>query len=65
MYARDHHPPHFHALLAEHEELIVISDLSTYSGSLPKKSRKKVVDWAKDNKDFLSATWAAINKQRV
>jgi len=29
IYARDQNPPHFHAIVAEHEELIIISDLST------------------------------------
>ena len=32
VYAREHLPPHFHALYAEHEMLIEISTLATYAG---------------------------------
>ena len=35
VYARDHNPPHFHAMYAEYEELIVIKTLETYAGALP------------------------------
>ena len=47
VYARDHNPPHFHALIAEYEELIVINSLETYSGEIPSKHRKKVIQWLK------------------
>ena len=59
---RDHNPPHFHAVIAEHEELIVISDLSTYSGSIPSKYRKKVIKWAINNKKYLKSEWDKLNK---
>lgn len=62
IYARDHNPPHFHAVIAEHEELIEISDLSTYSGSIPKTHRKKVEEWASMNQDFLISEWERVNK---
>lgn len=57
IYARDHNPPHFHAIVAEHEELIVISDLSTYTGSIPKINRRKVVKWAMKHQGFLMIQW--------
>ena len=37
IYMREHPPPHFHAIYAEYEELIVIDSLSTYIGKLPKQ----------------------------
>lgn len=49
IYARDHNPPHFHAMYAEFEELITIRHLENYSGSIPKKQRKKVIEWAEAN----------------
>lgn len=62
IYARDHNPPHFHAVVAEHEELIVISDLSTYSGSIPRTHRRKVIGWASSNREFLNSEWDRVNK---
>jgi len=37
VFGHDHPPPHVHAVFAEHEALIVISDCSVYRGSLPKQ----------------------------
>lgn len=62
IYSRDHNPPHFHVLIAEYEELIIIEDLSTYSGNVPSKYRKKVIDWAKENQTFLMKNWTLLNK---
>lgn len=63
IYARDHNPPHFHAKYAEHEELIVIDKLQTYSGALPKKQRKKVIRWAAKSKQFLIDKWNELNRR--
>jgi len=41
IYAREHAPPHFHTIYAEHEELIEIKTLFTYAGGLPKPQRQK------------------------
>ncbi|WP_106134019.1 DUF4160 domain-containing protein [Mongoliibacter ruber] len=54
-------PPHFHAKFAEFEELIVIETLETYAGSLPKVQRKKVKDWAKENRQFLLDIFNQLN----
>lgn len=48
VYAREHPPPHFHALFAEYEILIEIRTLDTYAGALPKKQHKAVLEWASD-----------------
>ena len=61
LYSREHPPPHFHALYAEHEELIEIETLNTYNGKLPIKQRKKVIDWAKENKEFLMINFKRLN----
>ena len=61
IYSREHPPPHFHAKFAEYEELIEIETLKTYAGRLPKVQRKKVADWAADNKEFLSGIFKQLN----
>ena len=64
IYARDHNPPHFHAIYAEYEELIVIKTLNTYSGKIPKTQRKKVIDWAADSQGFLMMKWNEFNPDK-
>lgn len=61
IYSRDHPPPHFHVKSAEYEELIVIETLETYAGKMPKAQRKKVTDWAADNKLFLLEIFNKLN----
>ena len=63
MYFFDHNPPHFHAIYAEYQELIIIETLETYSGSIPNKQRKKVIEWAQENKDYLNKKWEEYNPQ--
>ena len=64
IYARDHNPPHFHAIYAEFEELIEIKSLNSYSGSLPKTPRKKVIEWASENKVYLMKKWMEFNSDK-
>jgi len=61
LYSREHFPAHFHALYAEYEELIEIETLNTYAGKLPAKQRKKVIDWAKEHKEFLMTNFKRLN----
>ena len=61
VYSREHPPPHFHAIYAEYEELIVIENLSCYAGELPSTKRKKVIEWAKTKKDFLHENFKRLN----
>jgi hypothetical protein len=61
VYSREHPPPHFHVKYAEHEELIIIETLTTYIGFIPKVQRKKVIDWAKNNKSFILNTFQTLN----
>lgn len=64
IYARDHNPPHFYAIYAEWEELIEIRSLETYSGKFPKSQRKKIIDWASSNQDYLMRRWEELNPSR-
>ena len=61
IYSRDHPPPHFHAKFAEFEEIIVIETLECYRGKIPKVQRKKVTEWAIDNKKFLLDIFNILN----
>ena len=61
IYSREHPPPHFHAKFAEFEELIEIETLETYAGKIPRVQRKKVTDWAGNNKQFLLDTFKQLN----
>lgn len=61
VYSREHPPPYFHAIYAEHEELIEIETLETYAGKLPKNKRKRVVDWAKENKQVFAENFKRLN----
>ena len=61
VYSREHPPPHFHALFAEFEELIIIETLQTYIGHVPAPQRKKVIKWAKAQKELLKENFKRLN----
>lgn len=61
VYAREHPPPHSHAIYAEHEELIEIEALDTYAGNIPRNKRKKIIAWAKDNQQLLAENFKRLN----
>jgi Domain of unknown function (DUF4160) len=46
VYAREHMPPHFHAIYAEHEMVFEIDTLATYAGWLPPKQYRLFIRWA-------------------
>jgi hypothetical protein len=46
VYAREHMPPHFHAIYAEHEMLVEIATLAIYAGWLPLKQHRLIIRWA-------------------
>ena len=61
VYSREHPPPHFHVLYAEYEELIIIETLGTYAGHVPSVQRKKVIKWAKNQKELLHENFKRLN----
>lgn len=58
MYYRDHHPPHFHAIYAEHEAQIVIETLEPLAGELPARALRLVQEWAVIHRAELQQNWA-------
>ena len=59
LYANEHPPPHFHAMIAEHRAVFHISTLVIEAGSLPVAKRRAVVAWAASRKEALLARFAA------
>jgi Domain of unknown function (DUF4160) len=57
MFWRDHAPPHFHALYAEHEALIDIRTLELIEGGLPKRALALVLEWASEHRSELMEDW--------
>ena len=57
MFWRDHAPPHFHALYAEHEALIDLRDFRDIRGSLPGRAMALVLEWATEHRDELMENW--------
>ena len=57
MYYRDHPPPHFHAIYAEHEAIVDVVTGEIIEGSLPRRARSLVKDWATDHTEELQDNW--------
>jgi len=57
MFAREHPPPHFHALYAEHEAVIDLRELRVMHGSLPRRAMALVLEWAAEHRDELTENW--------
>ncbi len=51
----DHNPPHFHAIYAEHEALIRISDGLAIRGDLPRTAARLVEQWRVLHRDELAS----------
>jgi hypothetical protein len=57
MFWREHGPPHFHALYAEHEALINIRTFEVMEGSLPRRALALVLEWAAEHQAELMEDW--------
>ena len=57
MFWREHGPPHFHALYAEHEAVIDIRELRVTRGSLPRRALALVLEWAVEHRQELLEDW--------
>jgi hypothetical protein len=61
VYSAEHLPPHFHAIHASEEALLVIADGSVYAGSLPSKELKKARKWLAENRPEVLAVFYQLN----
>jgi hypothetical protein len=50
MYYGDHGPPHFHAYYAEFAAKFAIDSLEILEGTLPRRARNLVVEWALEHR---------------
>ncbi|EXJ09135.1 DUF4160 domain-containing protein [Nitrincola nitratireducens] len=57
MYYDDHNPPHFHAYYSGHEAIITIETLEIMEGSLPKRAKAMVIEWAVEHRQDLLNDW--------
>ena len=57
MYFSDHAPPHFHAVYAGDEAVIVIATGEILRGALPDRALRMVREWASIHRDELVANW--------
>ncbi len=65
MFWRDHAPPHFHALYAEHEAQIDIRTLEVIEGDLPKRALALVLEWASENRSKLMEDWDLCDRMQM
>lgn len=56
MFARDHPPPHFHAVYDEHEGVFQIEPLQLIRGQLPRRAMALVLEWAAAHRKESSAS---------
>ena len=57
MYYKDHAPPHFHAIYGEHEATIDIRTITIHEGSLPRRAKTLVLEWATEHNEALMQNW--------
>ena len=61
---KNHKIPHFHILYKqEHNASYKINPIEKLTGDMPKKYEKRVLSWAKDNKEHLSKAWTLTNEK--
>ena len=63
MYAGDH-PPHFHALYAEHEAVIDLRDLTLMRGSLPRRAMALVLEWVSEHRVEMMENWLSCQRMQ-
>jgi Domain of unknown function (DUF4160) len=59
-YPKEHPPPHFHAVFAEHRAQIDIASLTIIKGHLPRAKLRVVVSWAVTRREALERAWDAV-----
>jgi hypothetical protein len=65
MFWRDHAPPHFHALYAEHEALIDIRTFEVIEGRLPGRALALVLEWASRHRAELMEDWNLCSRLQM
>jgi len=61
----DHAPPHFHALYGEFEILVNIQTLEIIKGTMPRRARVLVLEWASLHREELMENWKLCEKRQT
>lgn len=64
MFYNDHAPAHFHATLARDEVPIAIGSLGVIRGALPSSRLRRVLAWARENRDALALNWIKCQEEQ-
>jgi hypothetical protein len=56
----DHDPPHFHVDYGDFRAKVSIATLKIIDGALPADKRRRVLKWAGEHQEELSAAWKAV-----
>lgn len=62
MYLREHPPPRFHAVYAEHEAVVSIDTGEILEGELPKTAARLVKKWTLEQREGLLENWERFEK---
>jgi hypothetical protein len=65
MFHRAHLPPHFHARYAEHQAVVEIEPVRMIRGSLPRRARRLVLEWAELHKVELADNWQRAQNEQA
>lgn len=63
MFYKDHVPPHFHATYGEHDATIGIDPVEVLEGSLPRRVRSLVFEWAAMYQAQLRQDWELTRRR--
>ena len=63
MFAREHPPPHFHAVYGEYHITVDIQS-GAVNGDFPKRALRLVLEWLNLHKDELFENWYLIQEGR-
>ena len=63
MFAREHPPPHFHAVYGEYHITVDIQS-GAVNGDFPKRALRLVLEWLNLHKDELFESWYLIQEGR-
>ena len=62
MHIDEHNPPHIHAQYGEVEAVILIDELALYSGYLPRRALRMVLQWARLHQKELYENWKNLRE---
>ncbi|WP_232504019.1 DUF4160 domain-containing protein [Thiomicrospira microaerophila] len=62
---KEHPPEHIHIKYGEHEAVMELQNLNIIDGSVPKKCRQLVREWAEIHQEELIEMWRTQNFHKV